>query len=95
VKDGASLKALIEREKRELHLRTDLPTGTHAMWILLLAAAPRASTVQRREGDRRSAAGRWCEHARGNMDGSASVSRGTTALSSTRSASHANTTQDI
>src|SRR3989442_6309458 len=31
--DGASLKALIEREKREYTFAQTFPTGTHAMWI--------------------------------------------------------------
>jgi nitrate/nitrite transport system substrate-binding protein len=33
VKDGASLKALIDREKREYTFAHTFPTGTHAMWI--------------------------------------------------------------
>src|SRR5437773_9264824 len=33
VKDGASLKALIDREKREYTFAQTFPTGTHAMWI--------------------------------------------------------------
>ena len=33
VKDGASLKALIDREKREYTFAQTFPTGTHAMWL--------------------------------------------------------------
>jgi nitrate/nitrite transport system substrate-binding protein len=33
VTDGASLKALIDREKREYTFAQTFPTGTHAMWI--------------------------------------------------------------
>src|SRR5216683_5819812 len=33
VKDGASLKALVDREKREYTFAQTFPTGTHAMWI--------------------------------------------------------------
>src|SRR5437899_10830494 len=33
VKDGTSLKALIDREKREYTFAQTFPTGTHAMWI--------------------------------------------------------------
>src|SRR5213593_773534 len=39
VKDGASLKALIEREKREYTFAQTFPTGTHAMWIYYWLAA--------------------------------------------------------
>src|ERR1700716_2539527 len=40
VKDGASLKALIDREKREYTFAQTFPTGTHAMWIYYWLAAP-------------------------------------------------------
>jgi len=33
VKDGASLKALVDREKREYTFAQTFPTGTHAMWL--------------------------------------------------------------
>lgn len=33
VKDGASLKALMDKEKREYIFAQTFPTGTHAMWI--------------------------------------------------------------
>ncbi|MGC2519581.1 MAG: CmpA/NrtA family ABC transporter substrate-binding protein [Burkholderiales bacterium] len=33
VKDGAGLKALIDREKREYTFAQTFPTGTHAMWL--------------------------------------------------------------
>ncbi len=33
VKDGPSLKALMDREKREYTFAQTFPTGTHAMWI--------------------------------------------------------------
>ena len=39
VKDGASLKALIDREKREYTFAHTFPTGTHAMWIYYWLAA--------------------------------------------------------
>src|SRR5882724_10572252 len=39
VKDGATLKALIEREKREYVFAQTFPTGTHAMWIYYWLAA--------------------------------------------------------
>jgi len=39
VTDGASLKALIEREKREYTFAQTFPTGTHAMWIYYWLAA--------------------------------------------------------
>jgi nitrate/nitrite transport system substrate-binding protein len=39
VKDGASLKALIDREKREYTFAQTFPTGTHAMWIYYWLAA--------------------------------------------------------
>src|SRR5712664_4997520 len=39
VKDGASLKGLIDREKREYTFAQTFPTGTHAMWIYYWLAA--------------------------------------------------------
>jgi len=39
VTDGASMKALIEREKREYTFAQTFPTGTHAMWIYYWLAA--------------------------------------------------------
>jgi nitrate/nitrite transport system substrate-binding protein len=39
VKDGASLKALIDREKREYVFAQTFPTGTHAMWLYYWLAA--------------------------------------------------------
>ena len=33
VKDGASLKALVDKEKREYTFAQTFPTGTHAMWL--------------------------------------------------------------
>jgi len=39
VKDGASLKELIDREKREYTFAQTFPTGTHAMWIYYWLAA--------------------------------------------------------
>jgi nitrate/nitrite transport system substrate-binding protein len=39
VKDGASLKALLDREKREYTFAHTFPTGTHAMWIYYWLAA--------------------------------------------------------
>lgn len=39
VKDGASLKALIDREKREYIFAQTFPTGTHAMWLYYWLAA--------------------------------------------------------
>ena len=39
VKDGASLKALIDKEKREYVFAQTFPTGTHAMWIYYWLAA--------------------------------------------------------
>ncbi len=39
VKDGASLKALMDREKREYVFAQTFPTGTHAMWIYYWLAA--------------------------------------------------------
>ena len=39
VKDGASLKALIDREKGEYTFAQTFPTGTHAMWIYYWLAA--------------------------------------------------------
>src|SRR5882672_6258253 len=33
VSDGASLKSLIDREKREYTFAQTFPTGTHAMWL--------------------------------------------------------------
>src|SRR5450432_3849579 len=39
VKDGPSLKALIDREKREYTFAQTFPTGTHAMWIYYWLAA--------------------------------------------------------
>jgi nitrate/nitrite transport system substrate-binding protein len=39
VKDGASLKALIDREKGEYTFAHTFPTGTHAMWIYYWLAA--------------------------------------------------------
>jgi nitrate/nitrite transport system substrate-binding protein len=39
VTDGASLKALIDREKREYTFAQTFPTGTHAMWIYYWLAA--------------------------------------------------------
>src|SRR2546426_5864094 len=39
VKDGTSLKALIDREKREYTFAQTFPTGTHAMWIYYWLAA--------------------------------------------------------
>src|ERR1700704_5505226 len=38
-KEGASLKALIDREKREYTFAQTFPTGTHAMWIYYWLAA--------------------------------------------------------
>src|SRR3954469_24133897 len=37
--DGASLKALIDKEKREYTFAQTFPTGTHAMWIYYWLAA--------------------------------------------------------
>jgi nitrate/nitrite transport system substrate-binding protein len=39
VTDGVSLKALIDREKREYVFAQTFPTGTHAMWIYYWLAA--------------------------------------------------------
>ncbi|HVQ61828.1 MAG TPA: CmpA/NrtA family ABC transporter substrate-binding protein [Burkholderiales bacterium] len=39
VTDGASLKALIDREKREYTFAQTFPTGTHAMWLYYWLAA--------------------------------------------------------
>src|SRR3989449_346504 len=39
VKDGPSLKALVDREKREYTFAQTFPTGTHAMWIYYWLAA--------------------------------------------------------
>ncbi len=39
VKDGASLKALIDKEKGEYTFAHTFPTGTHAMWIYYWLAA--------------------------------------------------------
>ena len=39
VKDGPSLKALIDKEKREYVFAQTFPTGTHAMWIYYWLAA--------------------------------------------------------
>ncbi len=39
VKDGASLKALMDREKREYIFAQTFPTGTHAMWLYYWLAA--------------------------------------------------------
>jgi len=39
VKDGATLKALLDREKREYTFAHTFPTGTHAMWIYYWLAA--------------------------------------------------------
>src|SRR5678816_4540559 len=39
VKDGASLKALIDKEKGEYTFAQTFPTGTHAMWIYYWLAA--------------------------------------------------------
>ena len=39
VKDGAGLKALIDREKREYAFAQTFPTGTHAMWLYYWLAA--------------------------------------------------------
>ncbi len=39
VNDGASLKALIDREKREYTFAQTFPTGTHAMWLYYWLAA--------------------------------------------------------
>src|SRR5207344_1538995 len=39
VNDGASLKALIDREKREYTFAQTFPTGTHALWIYYWLAA--------------------------------------------------------
>ncbi len=39
VKDGTTLKALMDREKREYTFAQTFPTGTHAMWIYYWLAA--------------------------------------------------------
>jgi len=39
VKDGTSLKALMDKEKREYIFAQTFPTGTHAMWIYYWLAA--------------------------------------------------------
>src|SRR3972149_8392549 len=39
VKDGASLKALMDKEKREYTFAQTFPTGTHAMWLYYWLAA--------------------------------------------------------
>ncbi len=39
VKDGPSLKALVDREKRDYTFAHTFPTGTHAMWIYYWLAA--------------------------------------------------------
>jgi nitrate/nitrite transport system substrate-binding protein len=39
VKDGASLKVLMDKEKREYVFAQTFPTGTHAMWIYYWLAA--------------------------------------------------------
>src|SRR3954469_5645507 len=39
VKDGASLKTLMDKEKREYTFAQTFPTGTHAMWIYYWLAA--------------------------------------------------------
>jgi nitrate/nitrite transport system substrate-binding protein len=39
VKDGASLKAVMDKEKREYIFAQTFPTGTHAMWIYYWLAA--------------------------------------------------------
>jgi nitrate/nitrite transport system substrate-binding protein len=39
VTDGASLKALIDKEKREYTFAQTFPTGTHAMWLYYWLAA--------------------------------------------------------
>ena len=62
--DGAKLKALIDKEKREYTFAQTFPTGTHAMWIYYWLAAQRHPSVQRREDDRRAAAADGRQHAR-------------------------------
>ena len=39
VKDGATLKALMDKEKREYTFAQTFPTGTHAMWLYYWLAA--------------------------------------------------------
>src|SRR5581483_3670744 len=39
VKDGASLKVLMDKEKREYTFAQTFPTGTHAMWLYYWLAA--------------------------------------------------------
>ena len=46
VKDGASLKALMTREKREYVFAQTFPTGTHAMWLYYWLAANGINPMQ-------------------------------------------------
>src|SRR5262245_5958132 len=43
VTDGKSLKALVDREKRDYTFAQTFPTGTHAMWIYYWLAAQRSN----------------------------------------------------
>jgi nitrate/nitrite transport system substrate-binding protein len=85
--DGAKLKALVDKEKREYTFAQTFPTGTHAMWIYYWLAANGIirSTTSRRSSCRRRRWSPTCASA--TWTGSASASRGTTARSTTRSAS--------
>ncbi len=46
VKDGATLKALMDREKREYIFAQTFPTGTHAMWLYYWLAAQGINPLQ-------------------------------------------------
>ncbi len=46
VKDGATLKALMDREKREYIFAQTFPTGTHAMWLYYWLATQGINPLQ-------------------------------------------------
>ena len=62
--DGAKLKALIGKEKREYTFAQTFPTGTHAMETVLLAGDLRHQPDERRQDHRRAAAADGRQHAR-------------------------------
>ena len=62
--DGATLKALIDKEKREYTFAQTFPTGTHAMWLYYWLAAHGINPFDGREDDHRAAAADGGQHAR-------------------------------
>ena len=86
--DGASLAKVIAKKEKEYTFAQTFPTGTPRHVAVLLAGRPRHRPVQGREEHRRAAPRRWSPTcASATWTATAWANRGTSAPSSTRSAS--------